>query len=356
MINQRIEKLREQISENQAAVIISDINRLYFSGFKSSAGAVIITKNEAFLAVDFRYYESAKSSISELKVLMYSKFYETLKEVFKEENIKEIFIETDFLTVESFSALVNNLENITVNDDNKITKHISLMRSVKSEQEKQSIKNAQIITDKTFGHILNYIKVGRTEREIALEMEFFMRKMGSQGTAFDTIVVSGKNSSLPHGVPTDKKIENGDFITMDFGAVINGYCSDMTRTVAVGSVSDKQHEVYNTVLLAQTESLKAIKPLIKCKSVDKIARDIIDNVGFNGCFGHGLGHSVGLQIHESPCFNTRDTTLLKKGMILTVEPGIYIENEFGVRIEDMVYITEMGYENLTESPKDLIIL
>lgn len=356
MIKQRIEKLREQISETQAVLIMSDTNRFYFSGFKSSAGAVIITKKSAFLTVDFRYFESAKTSVSDLKVLMYSKFYETLKEVFKSENIKEIFVETDFLTVESFAALARNLENFSVSDDNRITKYISVMRSIKVKEEKQSIKEAQIITDKTFNDILDFISLGKSEREIALEMEFFMRKMGSEGVSFDFIVVSGKNSSLPHGVPTDKKIENGDFITMDFGAVINGYRSDMTRTVAVGNVTDKQRQVYNTVLLAQTESLKAIKPKSECKAIDKIARDIIENAGYKGCFGHGLGHSVGLEIHESPCFNTRDNTLLEKGMILTVEPGIYIENEFGVRIEDMVYITDTGYENLTESKKELIVI
>lgn len=356
MTETRIENLREKIENNQAVLITSDVNRLYFSGFKSSAGAVVITKKNAYLLVDFRYFENAKKSVKNLKVIMYTSYYNTLKEIFESENIKEIYCETDFITVEGLKTLKKQLPDYRVLEENEICRYIKNMRSVKSEFELESIKKAQAITDKTFSHILDFISTERTEKEIALEMEFFMRKNGSEGIAFDTIVVSGKNSSLPHGVPTDKKIDKGDFITMDFGAVVNGYCSDMTRTVAVGFVSVKQREVYETVLKAQTEALKAIKPSAECKEIDKIARDIIDNAGFENCFGHGLGHSVGLEIHESPCFNTRDNTKLQNGMILTVEPGIYIENEFGVRIEDMVNITEDGYENLTASTKELIII
>lgn len=316
----------------------------------------MITKNNAYLLVDFRYFENAKKSIKNLKVVMYLGYYNTLREILANENIKEIYCETDCLTVDGFKTLRKLLSDFEISEENDICRYIKEMRSIKDDFELDSIKKAQAITDKTFSHILDFISTERTEKEIALEMEFFMRKNGSEGVAFDTIVVSGKNSSLPHGVPTDKKIEKGDFITMDFGAVVNGYCSDMTRTVAVGFVSDKQRDVYETVLKAQTEALKAIKPSAECKGIDKIARDIIDNQGFVNCFGHGLGHSVGIEIHENPCFNTRDNTMLQNGMVLTVEPGIYIENEFGVRIEDMVYITEDGYENLTASTKELIII
>ena len=183
-----------------------------------------------------------------------------------------------------------------------------------------------------------------------------MRKEGSDGIAFDTIVVSGKNSSLPHGVPTDKAIENGDFVTMDFGARVMGYCSDMTRTVAVGKISEKQNFVYNTVLNAQLKALTAVKEGEKCQNIDKIARDIINNAGFEGCFGHGLGHSLGLDIHEAPACNTRDTSVLQADMLMTVEPGIYLENKFGVRIEDLVVVTADSHINLTKSPKNLIVL
>ncbi len=183
-----------------------------------------------------------------------------------------------------------------------------------------------------------------------------MRKNGSEGVAFNTIAVSGKNSSLPHGVPTDKPLKKGDFLTMDFGAVYNGYRSDMTRTVAIGYVNDLQKRIYDIVLKAQLCSLKAIRPTALCKEIDKIARDIIAEEGFADCFGHGLGHSVGLQVHESPSCNTRDETPLEAGMTMTVEPGIYLPDKFGVRIEDMVIVTENGCQNLTESPKNLIVI
>lgn len=356
MIEKRLKALREEIGENQAVLINSEVNRFCFSGFKSSAGAVVITKNSAFLLVDFRYFENAKKNVKSLEVLMFGSIYNTLNEILNKENIKEIFLETDYFTLDNFKIIKQNLSTFSISEDDKICKKIKQMRSVKDKEELNFIKKAQSITDKAFSHILNFIKPQKTEKEIALELEFFMRKNKSLSVAFDTISVSGKNSSLPHGVPTDKEIQNGDFITMDFGAVVGGYCSDMTRTVAVGSVTDKMRKVYDTVLKAQTEALRAIKPNVECKSIDKIARDIIDNAGFEGCFGHGLGHSVGLEIHESPSFNTRDETILQEGMVLTVEPGIYIENEFGVRIEDMVYITDNGYENLTKSPKELIIL
>ena len=205
-------------------------------------------------------------------------------------------------------------------------------------------------------YILERINPGRTEREIMLDMEFYLRKQGSRGVAFDFIVVSGKNSSLPHGVPTDKEIEAGDFITMDFGAVVNGYCSDMTRTVAIHEVTEEQREVYNTVLEAQNKAFDMIRPGTPCIEIDQAARNHIYQRGYEGCFGHGLGHSIGVEVHESPCFNTRDHTLLQPGMILSVEPGIYLPERFGVRIEDMVHITADGFENLTASPKDLIIL
>ena len=168
--------------------------------------------------------------------------------------------------------------------------------------------------------------------------------------------MSGKNSSLPHGVPTDKKIENGDFLTMDFGAIVNGYHSDMTRTVAVGNISEEQRRVYDTVLKAQLAAIDAVKPGVVCRDIDKIARDIIYGAGYEGCFGHGLGHSVGVEIHEKPLFNTMCDTVLKEGTVMTVEPGIYLENKFGVRIEDMVVAVKDGCKVLTNSRKDLIIL
>ena len=243
-----------------------------------------------------------------------------------------------------------------MSDSDRFDKALRDMRSVKNEDEINAIKAAQKMTDDTFTYIIERISAGRTERDVMLDMEFYMRRMGSEGVSFDFIVVSGKNSSLPHGVPTDKKIENGDFLTMDFGAIVNGYHSDMTRTVAVGNISEEQRRVYDTVLKAQLAAIDAVKPGVVCRDIDKIARDIIYGAGYEGCFGHGLGHSVGVEIHEKPLFNTRCDTVLKEGTVMTVEPGIYLENKFGVRIEDMVVAVKDGCKILTNSRKDLIIL
>ena len=337
------------------AIIQNPVNRFYLSGFRSSAGMIVLTENKAVLLVDFRYFEKAKKTVQNMEVLLANNFFANAKELLETENIKKILPETDFINLDSFERMQKAFEGIEVSNDNSLSQTISSLRQIKSAEETKCIKKSQGITDNAFAHILNFIKAGVTEREIALELEFFMRKTGSEGVAFDTIAVSGKNSSLPHGVPTEKPLENGDFLTMDFGAVYNGYCSDMTRTVAVGYVTDEQQKVYDTVLKAQLSALKEIGPNKVCKEIDKIARDII-NAEYEGCFGHGLGHSVGLEIHENPALNTRDETLLKAGVIMTVEPGIYIPDKFGVRIEDMVLITDTSYENLTKSPKELIII
>ncbi len=322
----------------------------------SSAGTLLITKNSSYLLIDFRYYEKAKNTVKFANVILLERYYVQLKEILESENIKTVLIESNTTSLDDYNKITSMLNGFKVLADSSLSKKIEALRTIKTKDEITSIKQAQQITDETFSYILNKIKVGITEYELMLDIEFFMRKLGSEGVAFDTIVVSGKNSSLPHGVPTKKQIETGDFITMDFGAVVNGYCSDMTRTVALGKPCEEQIKVYNTVLKAQKAALAGIKPDIICKNVDKLARDIIENAGYKGCFGHGLGHSVGLKIHESPCFNTRDETVLKNGMVLTVEPGIYLENRFGVRIEDMVIVTESGCENITKSPKELVVI
>lgn len=338
-------------------MLISDnANRLYFTGFHSSAGNVLITRNNAYFLIDFRYYEKAAKTVKGCNVILCTRLFEQLSVLLSKEDIKKVYLETESVTIASYKALTERLTGVEISTSAQIQKIILDLRSVKSSEEIKLIKRAQKLTDDAFEFILSKIKVGAAEREIALQLEFFMRERGSEGASFDFIVVSGKNSSLPHGVPTDKKIQNGDLVTMDFGGVISGYRSDMTRTVAVGDITEKQAEVYATVLRAQKAALENIKAGAVCRDIDKIARDIIQNAGYGECFGHGLGHSVGIEIHEGPAFNTRDTTVLRTGTVITVEPGIYIENEFGVRIEDMVAVTESGCENLTHSPKELIIL
>lgn len=356
MFEKRVNSISNFLNENTATLISSSTNRLYFTGFESSAGVVLITKSRCIFLIDFRYYEKAKAVISHAEVVLSGSLYSQITDILKQENIKKVLIESDSTTLSAYKRIKNALSDFCISTSNGLSQKITALRCIKSKQELELIKKAQALTDDTFSYILNRISSGRSEKDIMLDMEFFIRKNGSEAVSFDFIVVSGKNSSLPHGVPTEKTVENGDFITMDFGAVVGGYRSDMTRTVALNYATDEQKSIYNTVLSAQTAALAAIKPNARCCDIDKIARDIIAKAGYGDCFGHGLGHSVGLEIHESPAFNTRDTTLLKSGMIMTVEPGIYIENKFGVRIEDMVYITDTSFENLTASPKELIII
>ncbi len=356
MIKKRIEFLQSNLKEDEAALISSDADRLYYTGFHSSAGYVAVTRGKAVFLIDFRYFEKAKQTVDSCEVILLKNFSQQLGELFSSQKIKTVYLETDTVSLSAFSSLKKRLPDFAFSSDRKVQSLITKQRSIKSADEIALIKQAQKMTDETFSYILDNISAGRTEREVMLDMEFYMRRLGSEGVSFDFIVVSGKNSSMPHGVPTDKKIEKGDFITMDFGAVCGGYRSDMTRTVAVGKVSDKQKEVYGIVLKAQKAAIDFIRQGVICKEVDRTARNIISGAGYGDCFGHGLGHSVGIEIHENPACNTVCETVMEKGMIMTVEPGIYIENEFGVRIEDMVVVTENGCENLTASKKELIVL
>lgn len=356
MIKERIRLLQNELDIGEAALITSEPGRFYYTGFTSSAGCVAVTRKRAVFFIDFRYYEKAAKTVTDCETVLQKSLYSQLSYLFAEEKIGTVYLETASVTLDFFGELSKRLSGISVSSDSRIQRFILKQRSIKSAEEAGKIKAAQKMTDETFSYILDRIAAGRTEREVMLDMEFFMRRLGSEGTAFDFIVVSGKNSSLPHGVPTDKKIQKGDFVTMDFGAVCGGYRSDMTRTVAVGGVSEKQRNVYETVLAAQKKTIEFIKPGVICKDVDRVARDIIAGAGYDGCFGHGLGHSVGLEIHEEPACNTVCETVMSEGMVMTVEPGIYIENEFGVRIEDMVIVTENGCEDITAGRKDLIIL
>ncbi len=352
----RIKKIQAALKNGEAFMIESKPNRLYLTGFSSSAGTLLITKETAEFFIDFRYFEKAAKTISHCKTTLQTNRMAQIQNFIDTNEIKNFYVESSSITLDAFISLKHCLKNAEIIEKSSLSDLLLKMRAEKSLKELSAIKEAQRITDETFSYILNRIRPGISEREIMLDMEFFLRKQGSDGIAFDFIVVGGKNSSLPHGSPGDYNIQKGDFVTMDFGAVYKGYCSDMTRTIAVGSASDRMREVYYTVLEAQNKAFEAIKPGAVCKSIDAAARNYIYDKGFNGCFGHGLGHSLGIEVHESPSFNTRDETLLEPGMVLSVEPGIYLENQFGVRIEDIVAITESSFDNLTHSPKELIIL
>ena len=343
-------------SDGDAVIITSPENRRYFTGFNSSDGFLVITKYEAVFFTDSRYIEAAENQITACKSLLLKRVNETIAPYLKEKGIKNIILETERLTVAELNNLKKAFDFCTVEANEDLDEIINNLRAVKTSEEIENIKKAQKIAEDAFNHILKFIKVGVTEKEIALELDFYMLSHGAEAVSFETIAVSGKNSSMPHGVPTDKKVEKGDFITMDFGAMYNGYHSDMTRTVIVGEPSEKQREVYETVLKAQKASLAVLKNGITGVNADKAARDIIDNAGYKDNFGHGTGHGVGIEIHESPNLSPYSKATLETGNVVTVEPGIYIPNEFGVRIEDMALITEEGCINLTNCEKELIIL
>lgn len=353
----KLQLLMQNIPEGLDAVVISSRpNRLYYTRLSSSAGTLFVTRENAYFIIDFRYVEIARKKAVGCEVILQDKLGEQLLALAKKHEVKAVGIESGALTVGGYKKLCDMLPGCEVLMDERTDRVIAAQRLVKDEQELTWIRQAQELTDKSFTHILNFIKAGKTEREVALELEFYSRKIGSMGPAFDFIVVSGQNSSLPHGVPSDKIIEQGDFITMDFGCIIEGYCSDMTRTVAVGEPNDEMKKVYQTVLKANRQSMAAVKAGVICRDVDKVARDIIYAAGYENCFGHGLGHALGVQVHEEPRFNTEDSSILLEGTVITIEPGVYLAGKFGCRIEDLIVVTQNGCINLTQSEKELIIL
>lgn len=350
----RLEKLKSKMKEkNLDAIFISKPeNMFYISGF-TGEGFVIVMQDRINLFTDFRYMEQAKKEASETEIIdiTTTSLSKNFKNIIQNCDIKNLGIESDHLTIKNYYRLKDHFRNINLIRAENI---IEELRIIKDSKEITAIKKAQEITDKTFLHIIDHIRPGVTELEIASEIDYFMKKSGAE-TSFKTIVVSGKKSSLPHGVPSGKKLEIGDTVTIDFGAKYAGYCSDMTRTIFLGKPSKMQEKIFNIVLEAQEIALEYIKSGILGKDIDKKARKLIEDHGFGKNFGHSLGHGVGIEIHEEPKLSKKSMTKLMPGMVVTVEPGIYIENSIGVRIEDLVVVTEKGCKNLTSSPKYIII-
>lgn len=352
----RIERLKNKLHNGiQGAIVISETNREYLSGLLSSAGTLLIFNEYAYFIIDSRYFEIAKKKVTGADVILQGKLYEQISEICKKHCINELLCE-DEITLAEYNALKNSVPSVSFIADGKLSAAIQQERSIKEPEELKMICDAQAITDAAFLEILNYIRPGVSEKQVAAELEYNMRKLGADGLAFETIVASGTNGSMPHAVPSDKIINNGEFVTMDYGAKLGGYCSDMTRTVAVGEVGEEQHRIYDIVLEAHLTSMAAAKAGVYGDDLDKIARDIIYKAGYEGCFGHSLGHSLGLDIHERPMASYARHDLLPAGTVITIEPGIYVEGKYGVRIENMIFITEKGYINLTGSERKLIQL
>lgn len=345
-----------KVSSSDAALIVSPENRFYFTNFASSDGFLLVSADRAVFITDGRYIEAAQKTVKNCEVMLQSHTISQIKDVLTALGAKSVAVEAERMTLKQYAEFARALDGIDIVCDGELDVVIEKIRSIKSEAQVEKIIKAQRIAEAAFEHILTFIKEGVTEKEVALELDYYMLSHGADGLSFETIAVSGKNSSKPHGVPSDKKIEKGDFVTMDFGAVVEGYHSDMTRTVAVGFVTDEQKNVYETVLKAQAAAQAAASSGVCCADVDKAARDVIENAGYGEYFNHSTGHGVGVEIHEYPRLSKLCKTALSVGNVVTDEPGIYIPEKFGVRIEDMLLITENGCENLTRAPKELIIL
>lgn len=353
----RFEMLFSKIPDDIDSVLItSDINRRYFTGMKSSAGTVLAFRDKAYLIIDFRYIEKARTIVNSADVIEQKKIFTQISQLLKERKISNMAIESQTMTVSTLAAMKKTFPDISIIESDLLSNAITSLRTIKDETEIEFMMKAQEIAEDAFQSILDFIKPGVTEREIALELDRQMLLNGAEAISFETIALAGANTSMPHGVPSDKKVEDGEFVLMDFGAVYNGYHSDMTRTICVGQPTDEMRKVYSIVLEAQLECIEKAKAGLTGGELDKIARDIICEAGYGECFGHSLGHGVGMEIHEKPNAAHSNKEILKSGAVITIEPGIYLSGKFGVRIEDFVILTENGNVNLTKCAKNIISL
>ncbi len=341
-----------------AAVLSGKLSQRYLSDFDFDDGLVVVTAAAAYLLTDFRYAEAARAQCAPgMEVLLPAHgMLACVRELLHDGGCRRVAVEEAVLPLGDYRSWQEQLPGLVL--EGGASRLLERQRETKTEQELELMARAQALTDAAFAHILNFIRPERTEAEVALELEFFMRSNGADGVAFDTVAVSGSNSSRPHGVPRHCRLEKG-FFTMDFGARVNGYCADMTRTVVIGRADEEMKRLYETVLRAQRAALDAAAEGASCAGLDRIARDIIDGAGYAGTFGHSLGHGVGLFIHENPRLSSRAAPeeVLRRGNVVTFEPGIYLEGRYGCRIEDMVAIRPDGSVfNFTKSPKELIEL
>ncbi|MDD5935904.1 MAG: aminopeptidase P family protein [Clostridiales bacterium] len=352
-----LEKVYEVMNQLTCdAILISNRHSMrYITGYCGDTGIAVITKTSKVIFTDFRYVYQAQAEAKEYEVKDIDQvgYAKCIAELLKKDDVKCAAFDEEETSYVTYSKYVNEFGEIKLIP---YSNQLDALRMVKTEQELEYIKEAERIGDIVFEKILEEIKPGVTELEIAAKIEYLLKTNGAEGISFAPIVASGINSSMPHAVPSHKKIEVGDFLTMDFGCIYHGYCSDMTRTIVVGKASEEQKKIYNTVLKAQLAVLDQLKAGMQGKAVDKIARDIIYDAGYEGCFGHGLGHSVGLFIHESPRASMKAEEIIGENMTITVEPGIYVKDFGGVRIEDLCVVTKDGCINFTHSPKELIEL
>ena len=352
-----IEKYQNLISKGEvdALLLTSKHNRQYAAEYCIAEGVAVICKTQSYYFTDFRYIESAQKNLPGFAVKMVDTehpYTKLINEAISDNTVKTIGFEDDTLTVEEYTLYNTKLNAVL----HPYAAEINAPRASKEPWEIEYMKKAQEITDRTFDDLLNVIHPGMTEKELCAELIYRLYKYGSEGPSFDPITVSGPNTSLPHGVPSERVLQYGDFVTMDFGCKFGGYCSDMTRTVAVGHVTEEMETVYNTVLKAQLAGIAAAKAGVTGAAVDGAARQVIADAGYGPYFGHSFGHSVGVEIHENPNATPSNSKPLPAGAVISAEPGIYLPGKLGVRIEDVIVITEQGCQDITLAPKELLIL
>lgn len=350
-----VKKYNELFSRTDAVLLTGAANRAYAAEYAIAEGIALLTKEENFYFTDSRYIETAEKNLPDFTVLEVNRehpYSARINDALGKHGAKSVGFEENEMTYGEYLTFSQKLDAMLVPSQ----KQIDRPRSQKEPWELERMRKAQSITDSAFSEMLSVIRAGMTEKELAAELISALYRGGADGLAFEPIVVSGANTSLPHGVPSEKRIEYGDFITMDFGAVYQGYCSDMTRTVALGFVSEEMKTVYDTVLSAQETAISGTKAGMTGRELDALARGVIEKAGYGDYFGHSYGHSLGLYIHESPNASPSNEDALPVGAVISAEPGIYLPGKFGVRIEDVVVIGEKNTENLTKSPKNLIIL
>ena len=352
-MNDRIQRLRAAMEQSELdAVILKSVTAIrYFSGFTSEDASVVVTKDRCVLLTDFRYTIQAKAQSGdccEILEVSGAAHNEAIKKIIDDGNVKRVGFEEDYLSYAGYQAYQKFGAELV-----PFAEKLHLLRIVKTADEIENLQKAQSMADEAFAELLKVVKPGMTERRVAAELEYICAKLGSEGPSFETIVGSGPNGAMCHAVPGERKLQEGDLVVVDFGCLYNGYHSDMTRTFAVGKVDPFAEEIYNIVLEAQTRALNALKPGITGKELDAIARDYITEKGYGECFGHSLGHGFGLLIHEEPRASVTGSTVFEEGMTITVEPGIYIEDKFGVRIEDCCVVTKDGKLNFAHATKEL---
>jgi Xaa-Pro aminopeptidase len=352
-----IEKVKDgiRLKDMDALLVTSGVNRRYVTGFASSAGAALITKEEAFFFTDSRYIEAAANTIKGATVEMVDSkttYEDKINNILSFTGAKTLGVENETLSHAEYLKYRRKL-SVSLKPAQNI---LNALRVIKDEKEIELLYNAQRLAEKAYEQVLQIIRPGMTEKEVAAELVYRMLLLGADNVSFDPIVVSGAKTSMPHGVPGDEKICNGSFLTMDFGCILNGYCSDMTRTIAIGKITDEMKRVYQIVLQAQQRGIEAAKADVTGAYVDGAARELIAAEGYGDYFGHGFGHGLGMEVHESPTASPSGKTKMPENAVISAEPGIYLPGKFGVRIEDVIVLRKGGCENLMTAPKELMVI